>query len=274
MGFNLRGQKVYHKKFGEGLITNQTVDSILVSFSHENKRFVYPDAFKDFLVAEQLLLNEAINCEIAEKEEKEALLAQKQEQKNREMNLKNSTAKMSTSEPRNARTLSHQKGPQGQQYYFVFQNKSFDAEQRGSFLWAPKSNYNGRSVSHWKLMQDVKAGDVIFHSFNKNIVAISIAISNCYSSGQPDNLKQEHLWEDEGWRVDSRYTLIRYPVVTSDYMTTILELQPEQYAPFNVLGRGNTGYLFASNYALSKFLFDILLASNPFLNEIAEQAGL
>ena len=82
----------------------------------------------------------------------------------------------------------------GKQYFFVFQNKSFDAESRGGYLWAPKSNQDGRKVSHWLMMEEVRKGDIIIHSVNKNIRAISIATSDCYSANQPEELKREQMW--------------------------------------------------------------------------------
>lgn len=154
------------------------------------------------------------------------------------------------------------------QYFFVFQNKSFDAERRGGYLWAPKSNQNGRKFSHWTMMEEVCKGDIIIHSVNKNIKAISIATSDCYSKDQPDELKSEKMWEDDGYMVDCQYIDIQYPIITSDYMNSILELQPEKYAPFNNIGRGNTGYLFASNSELTQFFIDKLLIQNGYLREI------
>ncbi len=41
-------------------------------------------------------------------------------------------------------------------YYFVFQNKSFEHEHKGGYLWAPKSTESGRRVPHWESMKDVK----------------------------------------------------------------------------------------------------------------------
>lgn len=99
-------------------------------------------------------------------------------------------------------------------------------------------------------MEKVRKRDVIIHSVNKEIKAISIATSNCCSANQPHELKREQMWKDDGYMVDFQYIDIQYPIVTSvpsDYMDSILELQPAKYAPFNNIGRGNTGYLFASN---------------------------
>ncbi|MFC4559384.1 hypothetical protein ACFO3D_14395 [Virgibacillus kekensis] len=139
-------------------------------------------------------------------------------------------------------------------YYFVFQNKSYLKEKQGGYLWAPKRSKNGNRVSHWESMKDVKQGDLIIHSYMKKIVAISIAITDVFAAIQPEELRKEKLWEDEGWRVDTRYIEINNPIITSDHSTKILELQPSHNAPFNSIGRGNTGYLFSANKELARYL--------------------
>lgn len=58
----------------------------------------------------------------------------------------------------------------------------------------------------------------------------------------------------KGWRVDTKYHKIEKPIITSNYMDKLLELQPDSNAPFNKLGRGNTGYLFAANKELADFI--------------------
>lgn len=52
-------------------------------------------------------------------------------------------------------------------YFFVFQNKTYDQERKGSYLWAPKVNAKGQTKSRWTSMAQVKKGDLIIHSCNK-----------------------------------------------------------------------------------------------------------
>lgn len=142
-------------------------------------------------------------------------------------------------------------------FFFVFQNKTFEEEKNGSYLWAPKGKF-----SHWKNMQNVKIGDIIFHSYKKQIVAVSQATSNCYDSKQPNELKLENLWNDDGFKVDCTYYLIENPITIYDYIEDLLELQPKKYAPFNSVGRGNTGYLFDCNYEMASFLINKIKEKN------------
>jgi hypothetical protein len=152
-------------------------------------------------------------------------------------------------------------------YFFVFQNKSYDRERSGQYLWAPKKTSSNRKVSSWELMKEVRKGDLIIHSFKKQIIAFSIAKTDVYSSTQPDELKQEGLWENDGWRVDTDYFEISMPIITSDFMDDIRRLQPNTNAPFNILGRGNTGYLFSANREMVTFLLKKSEENQPSIQE-------
>jgi len=137
-------------------------------------------------------------------------------------------------------------------YFFVFQNKSFNEEYNGGYMWAPQYGDDGRKVSHWDQMKEVRKGDVIIHSYMKKIVAISIAKTDVYEFDRPVELPNQ--WNDKGWRVDTEYYIINNPIVTSDHMEKLMELQPESNAPFNRIGKNNTGYLFAANRKMAEYI--------------------
>ena len=265
---NMTGVNVVHKVFGAGSIISHDDNHLIISFANEEKRFVYPDAFKEFISASDQKIDAAIKKEIALAEE--GIIAAIESEKAKEILCKE---EMQIKQGKNS-LHSDNNDTRVRQYFFVFQNKSFEAERRGGYLWAPQTTMGGRTASHWKLMQIVRKGDVIFHSVHKNIAAISIATSDCYAAIQPPELKREEMWDDDGWRVDCQYITILKPIITSDYKQEFLELQPKQNAPFNKLGRGNTGYLFASNYELSKFLLKKLLKQNISLVEFEDKFGL
>lgn len=140
-------------------------------------------------------------------------------------------------------------------YFFVFQKETFLEESEGGFLWSPQFDYNGRQKSHWSMMKNVKKGDVIIHSVNKEIVAISVAKGDCYSSQRPEGKFNE--WEKEGWRIDVEYTIFSEKIITSDHRDKLLVLQPTKYAPFDYRGRGNLGYLFAANKEMFEYIVNL-----------------
>lgn len=273
----LNGAKVRHKTFGCGLITHCDGRYFTVSFEHIKKDFVYPDAFKMFLVIEDPAMDQAIQNDLALAQE--SIVAA--ENARRQFSLFQSTEQAKTAKKSSRGSAQKArpacglvKSPSGHQYFFVFQNRTFDAERQGGYIWAPKPNANGRDLWHWKLMGEVHAGDMIIHIVNKNIVAISIASTACYTANLPGEAQQEQAAEDAGRRVDCTYYMLESPIAISDFRDAIVELQPTQYAPLNALGRGNTGYLFASNPALSQFLFDKLTLCNTGLQELAQTLGL
>lgn len=149
-----------------------------------------------------------------------------------------------------------------QEYFLVFQNKSFKEEYSGGYLWAPQHNKNGGRVTHWEQIKNVKKGDVIIHSFSKEIVAISVAKNDVYEANKPSYKGTHDEWQDKGWKVDTEYYVISKPIITSDHMEELLYLQSDSNAPFNVSGRDNTGYLFKANRELFEYIIEELLKNN------------
>ena len=258
---NLIGQKVSHKAFGEGTVTNHSGNYLTIEFKVGEKKFSYPNAFENFLNSIDPSIDAAIKLVIEEK--KIAEIEAAESTKLEKIKVASTFETIDINQYKNV-----ERG--NRNYFFVFQNKTYDAEKRGGYLWAPKSLKDGRNVSHWNRMTEVRKGDVIFHSVRKEIAAISIATSDCYSAIQPEELRREKLWDDDGWKVDCSYIVIISPILTSDYKDEILKLQPISNAPFNVLGRGNTGYLFSSNVDLSRFLFEKMKLANGYLAESEE----
>lgn len=255
---NIVSQSVKHIIFGEGIVTKHEANHITVQFPCGEKVFSFPQAFQKHLIA----LDTGIQASINELLIPKPIVIQSS-------NPKTSISSVSTNKTIN----SSSNRSTAKQYHFVFQNKTFIAERNAGILWAPKLTEDERHVSHWDRVADVRTGDVIIHSFQKEIVAFSIALEHASSMRQPDSLKHEKLWSDDGWGVHCQYISIQYPIVTSDYMDKLLELQPEKYAPFNRIGRGNTGYLFAVNYDFAKFLFDLLTKKNPYLLSHTKELG-
>lgn len=69
----LTGQAVKHNTFGKGVITDCTDTSVTVLFSDCEKKFLYPDAFSQYLTLKDIKLQEEVSDEYEEelKEEKE-----------------------------------------------------------------------------------------------------------------------------------------------------------------------------------------------------------
>lgn len=157
-------------------------------------------------------------------------------------------------------------------YFFVFQNKTYYEEYRGGYLWAPQLGKDGKRKSHWEMMKLVRKGDVIIHSYQKRIVAISIAKLDAYVAEKPDELLDE--WQVKGWRVDTQYIPFEETIITSEYMEVLLKLQPRKYAPFCRIGRGNTGYLFQANKEFYEYIISQIAMRQNNLTEKCKVASL
>jgi hypothetical protein len=140
-------------------------------------------------------------------------------------------------------------------FFFVFQNKSYTREYSGNYLWAPKHDKKGNPKSHWKSMQSVKAGDVIFSSVNQEIRAIAVAQKDCMDAISPLGEYAE-LWEKDGYRVEVKYHFLEKPLSIDGYRNELVHLMPSYNAPLNRTGKSNTGYLFNINEDVSDYLMN------------------
>lgn len=61
---NIKGEKVFHKTYGVGVVTDQTDDVVVLSFNGCEKRFQYPISFNKFLVLCNSKLQEDVIKEI------------------------------------------------------------------------------------------------------------------------------------------------------------------------------------------------------------------
>lgn len=107
------------------------------------------------------------------------------------------------------------KGGEVMNIYYVCQNKSHKQESTGQYLWSPQKAKDGSNNKGYTNMALVKKGDIIFHGAQQTTYAISIAKTDCYKAEQPNELKiatKGPIWDDEGYRIDSDYTILTTPV--------------------------------------------------------------
>lgn len=88
----LIGQPIKHNKFGRGIVTDWKDSIITVCFEIGEKRFIYPDAFANFLILQndviQQQIQEILNTREAKKEEERKILQEIQERRNMLNSLK------------------------------------------------------------------------------------------------------------------------------------------------------------------------------------------
>ncbi len=258
---NLVNHRVKHKLYGIGMVAEQEISYITVEFPEKTVKFKYPSAFEEFIVAEDEELQESILQEIKSKrsvEENSRKIVDKDKLVNEGANLK----AVSTQKSMKAHTkLNTQK----QSVFFVFQGNTFYEESSGGYIWAPITNKKGSNVHHWNRLLDVRIGDIILHGCNGSVVAISRARSEAYECTQPEELRKEDLWDQEGRKVDCDYVILKNPIKTSDYKDIIIKFSAAKYSPFNVEGKGNMGYLFEINRELARIFLEESIKGNKYL---------
>ncbi|WP_255288934.1 hypothetical protein [Bacillus cereus] len=84
-------------------------------------------------------------------------------------------------------------------YFLVFQNKSYVEERNGGYLWAPQKNKIDQTFHHWTEVKNVKKGDIIFNSYQGQLVSVLIAKEDYKEHERPTGLDQLELWEKDGW---------------------------------------------------------------------------
>ena len=264
---NLLNKIVIHKMLGKGTVIAQDDKHISVAFANKTSRFQYPEAFKNFLVAEDSKDNELILEEIAHIDAMKMEQMQQEEERRRETEEKRLERLAQKAKYKsNYKPIKQVEREEGVRMTFlVFQGNTFDAEYRGGFIWAPKYNQGGGTCHHWERLLDVRKGDIIIHCANGYIQAISIVKGACYDAESPRELSKEQLWAKDGRMVDCKYIKLQNAIKHSEYKETILQYSNVKYAPFDKEGNGNMGYLFDLNRELARFFVGKAIVKNGYL---------
>ncbi|MFF2909748.1 HNH endonuclease [Paenibacillus sp. NPDC057934] len=143
-------------------------------------------------------------------------------------------------------------------YFIVFQNASYDEERSGGFLWAPTKNNDDRTFHYWTTMTNVKKDDLVFNSVGGYLLDIITVLEDCNEQEKPVGLDKKELWRNHGWYVKGEYNRVENPIKFSDYSEEIRNLQAPKYAPFNIKGGGNQGYLYQISQEFANFLLELL----------------
>ena len=263
---NLIGKKVSHKSLGQGIIVGSKDDThITVEFSSKTSSFQYPQIFETFLEAEDSDLQCQIMKEIQERQalkeaEKRAKLAALEEA----VKSTRQGAEGTYSEKKHVPVKRTAGNPLT---FLAFQGEFFDAQAEDQIIWTPIYNASGDRLFHWDNILNVNEGDIIIHCSGGYIKAVSRAKGPCIEWKNP-NPKEE--WGDlytEGHKVDCEYTMLEIPLLTADYKEEILRYCQVKYAPFDVNGNANKGYLYDIDPRLASVFLKEIAKDNE---EVAE----
>lgn len=130
-------------------------------------------------------------------------------------------------------------------FWWVNLGKTYDSYEKGhiNFLWAPERDSSGKEVYHWKLMNELKEGDIVFCYYKKHLQAYSFVIKTAVKSMYP--FKEGDNPSRKGNRVYIAYNQIKN-IIKLDNIKQKLQndLLQSKYSPINKSGNVNQGYLF------------------------------
>ena len=143
-------------------------------------------------------------------------------------------------------------------YWWVNQKQTFKQEYEGGYLWSPKHNKNGGFNKYYDNMTKLQAGDVVFSYRAGLVVALGVAQAPAYSSQKPKEYgKAGESWEDDGWRADLDYSLVKKQIRPKDHIEGIAPLLPSKYSPLQSNGNGNQVYLCSISEELATLLLHL-----------------
>lgn len=275
---NIIGEKVHHSTFGDGIITEKHSDQIRVLFKKGEKVLVYPFVFEKLMHALDGAVNNFIQIDVvAFQAERQVAVAEKgriafeRKQADDELSSKSSkTAKKGAKKATTSRSATSKKlarDPNKRSTFFVFQEKKFDREYKGGYVWSPISSGSAKSKGANPIL-DVREGDVIFHGHEAQIWALSVASGKASTTLHPADLFPEEKQDSKGNKVKCEYYLLQNPVKTEKFRENILQDSNELYAPFDKNGDGNTAYFYDLHRDLALVFLQGLIEDNSDVKDL------
>lgn len=145
--------------------------------------------------------------------------------------------------------------------FYVFQRNTYIKESNAECIFCPYSP-DGKTVAHWDSIDEVQAGDIIFHECDGSIYAVSEAKGHVYDADRPYTDKDGTA--GRGRKLDLSYVWLKSQIDRKSdkfeqLRKDLYESQPEKVAPFDKNGKGNEGYLFYFNDVCAKMIFSEML---------------
>jgi len=126
--------------------------------------------------------------------------------------------------------------------WWVNQGKTLGPELAGGFIWAPISNDRGQTFYHWKLLQEVKVGDIILHYANGALRYVSQVEQAAVEAPKPESMSKSS-WQQQGRLIKTKYHDLVEHIPLERFVDAIFDLAIPQ-GPINSAKRVTQGYLY------------------------------
>lgn len=125
--------------------------------------------------------------------------------------------------------------------WWVNQGRTFRHESAAGYFWAPLRDRRGGTPSHWRRMEEVRAGDIVLHYSEGYVRAISLVQVPAQRELYPRDSHGDYGGR-EGNLIYTQYFELDPPVPRD--VAASLESLPEKNHPFTATGAVQQGYLF------------------------------
>ena len=128
--------------------------------------------------------------------------------------------------------------------YWITQNKTYEQEADGGFLWAPLADLSGKRRRMHAILGEMNPGDLILSFVRRHIVAIGYVLADPVRAPKPVDLDPDGRWQREGWLVHVRFTQLAQPLSVDPLVQRLLPQLPDRHSPLNRDGTGAQGYAY------------------------------
>src|SRR5713226_3684027 len=153
-------------------------------------------------------------------------------------------------------------------FWWVNHRQTFREEIRGGYIWAPTENRDSSRNQTYINLTRVRVNDIIFSHAVGEINAVGVVEREYVESERPKAFGESGArWDNNGWLVLLRWTVLDEPFRPKDHLSAIVPLLPDKYSPIQDNGDGNQKcYLASIGDDLGNLLLSIARSHNAGLD--------
>lgn len=129
-------------------------------------------------------------------------------------------------------------------YWWVNQNKTWQHEIYGEYLWAPQTKNDGKKNPYYEFMTVLEPGDIVFSYIRPQLTYAGIVRAKAITDRKPDFGAPGNAWGDIGWSVEMHYVELPRRITPKDYLEEYRLFKPPKYGPLTKTGTVISQYLF------------------------------
>lgn len=158
--------------------------------------------------------------------------------------------------------------------FLVSQGANYEIEKAEGLIWAPQKTKTGSTMFYWEVLKLIKPGDILFHSVQGSIVAISEVMAQLGEEGwqgytvapMPETFN--NYQEIDGWLVKCEYKELDDYLPLGLYRDFIIQHKTLKHSAFDKNGDINNGYCYVLEPEIAEFLMQEMINQHPYLRSI------